>query len=555
MPIDPNIYGQLQQPTPPMNPFQTIGLVQNMRERQQQIQDQQLKNQEVQSVLDDQNAINQAIQQHAKPDGSLDTAGIMAALQQSGRGTAVDKFQTSMLTWNKTLTETMKEKAEALASGIKSVGQMAQGILDDPDPESAYKRFTPIVQALIPPELVQQYWPGQYDQEAITSIRDGAETAAEHTARLAQIATAAHEANADALDKIKAGTERSKVNLDLFNAFKQQIPSAMQLATDQASHDQLLKAYTSLANTISDPNMAQSLIGSIPTQFGAKTKDQELTAGLTAEQLSSRQLEQERLGLEAQGQKDREAQATSLVDSFTDEDYNLMAQEYLQTGQRPTALRNVRSDKTLPVMAKIQHIALQMAPNLSLAQRQMFYKAESGNLANLIKTQSAINAFSSTAEKNLNQFLDTAAKVPDWGSPLLNKGIRSVDKNLLGSPEVAAYNAADAVVTPEFTRLLSSFSGSGSTVLPEGAREDMQSILSGNYTLRQLYSVATILRNDALNRRDAIKDQVNNTMSAFRAQKVLTDKDLQDYLDAHPGSTREQALKVMSDKGYTYVGR
>src|SRR5215831_17592276 len=118
MPIDPNIALGIRPVQPPMDPFQTLATLQELRDRQQMSQERDLANQQKQSQLDDETALNQAIQAHATPDGRLDTNGVMADLQRAGRGNAVSALQSKMLDWNEKQANAIKTQSETMTKNL-----------------------------------------------------------------------------------------------------------------------------------------------------------------------------------------------------------------------------------------------------------------------------------------------------------------------------------------------------------------------------------------------------------------------------------------------------
>lgn len=134
------------------------------------------------------------------------------------------------------------------------------------------------------------------------------------------------------------------------------------------------------------------------------------------------------------------------------------------------------------------------------------YRADSGSLANLQKISDASKAFEQTALKNASVLEETIKKIPDLGAPWLNAPLRSVNRRLLGSVELAAFDAARQTVVPEFARLLNSPTASGQ--LTDQARQELERIVSGDYSVKQMLSVLKVLRRDAHNRVQSYEDQV-----------------------------------------------
>jgi hypothetical protein len=177
------------------------------------------------------------------------------------------------------------------------------------------------------------------------------------------------------------------------------------------------------------------------------------------------------------------------------------ALNYAKTGQLP-ALGN--GDKQ--TRKKIINRAAALMPGLDLATARADYDANRSSETSMQKQLDAVTAFEDTALKNLDQFIATAKKVTDTGSPLLNTPLRLISDKMLGSPDMAAYNVARRTVIPEFAKILNNPTLSGQ--LSDSARHEIEGLMDGNVTLKQVLATATILKQDTKNRRTALSDQL-----------------------------------------------
>jgi hypothetical protein len=118
----------------------------------------------------------------------------------------------------------------------------------------------------------------------------------------------------------------------------------------------------------------------------------------------------------------------------------------------------------------------------------------------------ALGAFEETAIKNLDVFLKAAEKIPDTGSPLLNKPMRTLTEGVLGGADLTAYNTARRTVIPEFAKILANPGLSGQ--LSDSARHEIEEVISGNATLKQTIAAANVLKQDTVNRRTSYDDQI-----------------------------------------------
>lgn len=189
----------------------------------------------------------------------------------------------------------------------------------------------------------------------------------------------------------------------------------------------------------------------------------------------------------------------------------MAAQNYSQTGQLPAGMRS-------PAMASsILNTAAGAgggAPNI--AANKANYKANTGSLDSLQKNFDQVTAFENTAGKNLDTFLNTAKKVVDSGSPLINQPLRAVAGKVTGSPDQAAYDAARTTALTEIAKVLNSSNASG--VLSDSARSEVSGLIGKDATLKQIYSAAGILKQDMANRHQAYQSQIQEIQGRISGQ-------------------------------------
>jgi hypothetical protein len=156
----------------------------------------------------------------------------------------------------------------------------------------------------------------------------------------------------------------------------------------------------------------------------------------------------------------------------------------------------------------------------NLAANSAEYKANQQSLTGLQKNFDQVTAFENTAGKNLDQFLATAKKVVDVGSPWINKPLRTVDSSGLGGEDQAAFNAARATALTEIAKVLNSSNASG--VLSDSARSEVGELIGPNATLKQIVSAANILKTDMNNRHQAYQDQIGDIKKRLGGTKGNT---------------------------------
>ena len=160
---------------------------------------------------------------------------------------------------------------------------------------------------------------------------------------------------------------------------------------------------------------------------------------------------------------------------------------------------------------KIINAAPEAADGTPLVEARATTRADMNSLANMTRTRDAVAAFENTAGKNLDLFLQTAKPVVDSGSPWVNTPLRAVSQQGLGSPDLAAYNAARQVALTEIAKVVNN--PSMSSVLSDSARKEVTSLVPENATLGQIYRIAGVLRQDMANRKSSLNDSIQGIQS------------------------------------------
>lgn len=190
-------------------------------------------------------------------------------------------------------------------------------------------------------------------------------------------------------------------------------------------------------------------------------------------------------------------QSSMLNDAALDQS----AQRYLQTGQLPAGMRS-------PAMsAKIINRAGELGAGQSISANSAAFEANKKSYDNATKTLDTLTAFENVGKKNLENFLDLAKDIPDTGVPWINKPVRSLSKDLVGSDKMPAIDAARTVALREIARITNDPKLSG--VLSDSARGEVEGLIPNNATLPQIRAVAKVLLQD-----------VDNVHSSVAAQKA-----------------------------------
>jgi hypothetical protein len=178
------------------------------------------------------------------------------------------------------------------------------------------------------------------------------------------------------------------------------------------------------------------------------------------------------------------------------------AEKYFQTGQLPPSGRGpagVMLGRTIMQRANDLH------PGESLAAGSGIFAANKKSLQEIQPKLDQVNAFENTSLKNLDLFTNLAQKAIDSGLPIANAPLRAA-AGLLGGQDQAAFNAARQVAINEIAKVTSSPGLSGQ--LSDSARHEVESFIPANATVGQIMHVASVLKQDMENRRQAYVDQI-----------------------------------------------
>ncbi len=158
--------------------------------------------------------------------------------------------------------------------------------------------------------------------------------------------------------------------------------------------------------------------------------------------------------------------------------------------------------------------AAELSKGTDIATQVALYKSNTGALTQLQKNAASINAFENTALSNIGVFEKTMKSVVDSGSPIINKPLREINEQGLGSPEVAAFKAARQIATTEIAKVLNN--PNSSVALSDSARQEAQSLIGEGATMAQLYKIVETLKQDMVNRRKGFQDEIADRTKAIQ---------------------------------------
>lgn len=155
---------------------------------------------------------------------------------------------------------------------------------------------------------------------------------------------------------------------------------------------------------------------------------------------------------------------------------------------------------------QILNAAPQYAGGGTLAANRATTQANTASLGQMQKMRDSVAAFENTANANLDIFLKQAKPIIDSGSPIINQPLRSINRNLLGGADLAAYDAARQVALTEIAKVVNNPNLAGQ--LSDAGRKEVTSLVPENATLGQIYRVVGVLRQDMANRRQFLDQQL-----------------------------------------------
>lgn len=191
--------------------------------------------------------------------------------------------------------------------------------------------------------------------------------------------------------------------------------------------------------------------------------------------------------------------AAAKAGGMTEDDFRREGQQLALTGDSPSFGMGGKDMK-----AKIIHYKNEFARESGLSPRDMAiakaaFKGDQGAMASLQKQASAVEAFETTASKNLDMFTQLAAKLPDTGIPWLNRPIRDLNEKLVGADYMPAVNAARQVANNEIAKVTSG--GGLNSVLSDTARKEFQGVNPPDLTMAQVLHLVPVLKQDMENRK------------------------------------------------------
>jgi len=564
MPIDPSIplsgmagQGQRQ---PMLSPFAAMDQFAQIQQRQMMARQEMLKAQELQRQQDDEAFIGQSMQRHATPEGDIDVPGVLYDLQSAGRGNAAIAFQTKAIDWRKAQATELMDKNNAMKVAYETAGRIARSVQTAANPQEAFARATPQITALVGPDITKTYWGSQYDKDRLDQVIEAGKSQADVHASLTLALEQANKALDRTATYLRDQATQAQNRPALVDHWRQVVSDYLSLPGVKTDQDWQAGLSTAAKMMGAVPDIRDEVLQGYAPHLSPQAKEDARLLGMTLAQRS-----------EEQSRKDTAARLAEAEDvPMTPAAIDQAAQRYAYTGDMGAMGmgKTARNDRNT-----IKNRAAELYAGLNPAQQISAYQANKSSLAKQTATYDMIQAWENTGLKNARVFLQQAQKVVDSGSPWINEPLRKIDEKAFGSSNVATYNAARGIVTPEFAKLLQNAGAALGGTLTDTARAEVDALISGDFNYKQAYDVVKLFANDAENRRQSQLDQIRDIQGRLGAtpigvkvaagdilppttpppaagSKTITEADIQKSMVANHW-THDQAVAEAKKRGYT----
>lgn len=498
MPIDTSIYGIQRAPT--IDPMATMTGLLQMQGQQQQLQAGRMELAAKQRAIDDDDAVRGALAKWSKGNGKVDWDGAISDLEATGHGPSAFKLRESMIKQRKEQADGIKTSLENTENTLTLAGRLVRGMeaeITEKGVSAADEVFTrtkDYLKTVIGPELASQLGE-RYEPARVKAALQWEKTAGE--------SLTAQKDLFDQLDKIRdderAGKKDAPEVADKWTA----------LAAKGFSQAQSPEQWARVSEILEDQGLPTPIRAMFDQTFSPDAVGRAAALGMNPKERADVQggketrAETKRHNLATEANAKARLDAEGAVPELTPDAIDGIAHSFAM-GQPLPALGMGKQATNL--RTQIMNRAAEMYKGMDLPKQQAVYAATKQSLAKMQVQADAVEAFESTALKNLDVFIDAAKKVVDTGSPFLNTNLRTMNEKLFGDPKMAAFNAARRVAIPEFAKILANPGLSGQ--LSDSARHEVEEIVEKGATLKQLYAVATTLKTDATNRRESYADQM-----------------------------------------------
>jgi hypothetical protein len=182
---------------------------------------------------------------------------------------------------------------------------------------------------------------------------------------------------------------------------------------------------------------------------------------------------------------------------------------YLMTGKFPPVGRGSGVQVQAQRDAILNKVgAMAREAGLDQSTLSALYQKNKDSLGGLIKTSDSVASFIGQADKNSDELLaPVLAKIPDLGSPYLNKPLRALTRDGLGDADLSQFQTALRSVQNEYARIITQPNLSG--ILTDTAREEAKQLINPDATVPQILASIRTLKAEGGNRLRSLTDQMN----------------------------------------------
>lgn len=455
----------------------------------------ELEIQQKQRDLDDDDDIRSTITRFVPQggDGEPDWDGVLNDLHSRGRGTAALRLQDKIIDVRKKQVDTLKSQLDNTQTTLKLASNIAQSITD----QDSFSRAVPQIGKLLGTNVASMFG-SQYDPKVIEQLVAQGMSASDLMQKQKNAFDQAQKVLDNTRNALKDDRDWAEKQPKLHDDWTKVGSNYLSLATNQQDWEQGLSMLRQGMSML-PPEFREGVATQFGDQFSKEAVQKARLLGMTQGQRSQEMMERGRQALDAQRLSLEDA-----IPNLTPEALDMVANQFAMTGQMvPMGM----GKQATGMRTKIYNRAAEIYSGLNLADQAAAFKANQAALTRLTQQAAAIEAFESTAVKNLQVMIEQAKNIVDTGSPLLNRPLRTIDEKALGSPQMAAFNTARRVVVPEFARIIANPNLTG--VLSNQARNEIDELMRGDATMNQILATSRILMRDANNRKTALKDEID----------------------------------------------
>jgi len=224
------------------------------------------------------------------------------------------------------------------------------------------------------------------------------------------------------------------------------------------------------------------------------------------------------------------------LEEMTPEAIEKAADYWAMRGQPPRLTNRAMGKYAAAILNK----ATEKYPNWSMASGEANYGANVAAKNKLTVNRALVSSFEKAAQSNMQMVEDALGKLPDAGSPFLNRPMREFQVRVMGDTTTAAFNANMEIIKREAARILSTSNASGSSQISDSDRRELAAVVDNTATVAQIRKVFGMLRQDFANRIAGIDSELKGIDERIGAKPG--------GVAGSPKKSREELLKEYGGK-------